>query len=337
MDKPEMEFADNFTDADWTFLIYLLLMQDIKNKNDTWNKFEHDLVYENRFFSDSPIVEELKKRANEATRIFPAKTVLFRARSFKHSSFEKLLRYYMKETGSTKEEINAAIENLSEAENKMLMLAQLYSGLDTSALPDHGESDAFISAQRKWKRYVRFKGYNADDSTAPMPDLIGNQRANPDHIRYLYLCEDAVTPVYEIRPIIGEQVSVAKFMLKKEVRVYDLTLDIQDHMKNPDYEWPSLYNTIGQMFSRPNNGDSLQYIPTQYLAEEIKRMGFDGLRFNSSLHKGGVNIVLFDPEICRAVSSELVDVADIELKLDEPIIYKIGQAKQVQESAEAKN
>ena len=337
MDKPEFDYTENFTDADWTFLVYLLLMQDIKNKNDTWNKFEHDLVYQNRFFSDSPIVQELKKRVDEATRIIPAKTVLFRARSFKHSSFEKLLRYYMKENGSTKEEIKAAIDNLSETENQIQILAQLYSGIDASSLPDNGESDALIAAQKKWKRYVRYKGYNADDSTAPKPDLIGNQRANPDHIRYLYLCEDEVTPIYEIRPIIGEQVSVAKFVLQKEIKVYDLTLDIQDHMTNPDYEWPSLYNTIGQMFSRPNNGDLLQYIPTQYLAEEIKRMGFDGLRFNSSLHKGGVNVVLFDPEICKAVSSELVDVAGIELKLDEPIIYKIGKAKQGQELDETKN
>ena len=52
MDKPEFDYTENFTDADWTFLVYLLLMQDIKNKNDTWNKFEHDLIYENRFFSD---------------------------------------------------------------------------------------------------------------------------------------------------------------------------------------------------------------------------------------------------------------------------------------------
>ena len=337
MDKQDMDYTDSFTDVDWAALLYLLLMQDIKNKNDTWNKFEHDLVYQNRFYSDSPIVEELRKRVDEATRIIPAKTVLFRARSFKHSSFEKLLRYYMKETGSTKEEINAAIENLSETENQIQTLALLYSEMDIPSLPDKGESDAFITAQKKWKRNVRYKGYNADDSTAPKPELIGNQRANPDHIRYLYLCEDEVTPVYEIRPIIGEQVSVAKFVLQKEIKVYDLTLDIQDHMTNPDYEWPSLYNTIGQMFSRPNNGDLLQYIPTQYLAEEIKRMGFDGLRFNSSLHKGGVNIVLFDPDICKAMSSELVDVAGIELKLDEPIIYKIGQAKQVQESAETKN
>lgn len=337
MDKQDMDYTDSFTDVDWAVLLYLLLMQDIKNKNDTWNKFEHDLVYQNRFYSDSPIVEELRKRVDEATRIIQAKTVFFRARSFKHSSFEKLMRYYMKETGSTKEEIDAAIENLSETENQIQVLAQLYSEIDASSLPDKGESDALIAAQKKWKRNVRYKGYNADDSTAPKSDLIGNQRANPDHIRYLYLCEDEVTPIYEIRPIIGEQVSVAKFVLQKEIKVYDLTLDIQDHMTNPDYEWPSLYNTIGQMFSRPNNGDLLQYIPTQYLAEEIKRMGFDGLRFNSSLHKGGVNVVLFDPEICKAVSSELVDVAGIELKLDEPIIYKIGKAKQGQALDETKN
>lgn len=72
------------------------------------------------------------------------------------------------------------------------------------------------------------------------------------------------------------------------------------------------------------NGDASQYFPTQYLAEEIKKMGFDGLRFNSSLHSGGVNVVLFNPEDCKAVSSDLVEVKGINIDFEQPLIYKIG-------------
>lgn len=87
------------------------------------------------------------------------------------------------------------------------------------------------------------------------------------------------------------------------------------------------YNTIGEMFSRPYNGDTYKYLPTQYIAEEIKNMGFDGLRFKSSLNKNGYNVVLFNPDDCVAVSSDLVEVKAIELKLDDPLIYKVGTPK----------
>lgn len=320
-----LENRNNINNDEWTYLLYLLFVQDLQNKNEIWTRFENDLIYKNRFSSDSPIVEELKKRSKQASKIIPAKTDLFRARSFKHSSFDKLIKYYMKENGCSKEEIDDVLKNWSESEKYLSLLPQLYGDVNLDYLSNNKETAALVTAQRKWKRNVRFKGYSAANSGAPDPELIGNGRANPDHIRYLYLSEDDVTPVYEIRPIIGEQVSVARFQLTKDIEVYDLTLDIQDQMKDPEYDWPSLYNTIGKMFSKPYNGNAQQYIPTQYLAEEIKRMGFDGLRFNSSLHKGGVNIVLFDPDLCKAISSDLVDVKDISITLEDPIIYKIGQ------------
>ena len=332
MEMLNLENNSNINNNEWSFLLFLLLMQDFQNRNETWDQFENELIYKNRFSSDSPIVKELRKRAKQATKAIPAKTNLFRARSFKHSSFDKLLKYYMKENGCSQEEIDDVLKNWSESEKYLSLLPHLYGDVDPDYLSNNRETSALVTAQRKWKRNIKFKGYNAADSGAPNPDLIGNGRANPDHIRYLYLSEDDETPVYEIRPIIGEQVSVARFQLTKDIEVYDLTLDIQDHMKDPEYDWPSLYNTIGKMFSKPYNGNVQQYIPTQYLAEEIKRMGFDGLRFNSSLHKGGVNIVLFDPDLCRAVSSDLIDVNDISLTLEEPIIYKIGKYRQDNQS-----
>lgn len=103
--------------------------------------------------------------------------------------------------------------------------------------------------------------------------------------------------------------------------------EIHDIENDEVVELPRLYNTIGAMFSRPYNGDASKYLSTQYIAEEIKNMGFDGLRFRSSLNKNGYNIVLFNPDDCVAVSSDLVEVKGIDLKLDEPMIYKVGTPK----------
>lgn len=300
---------------DWVALLFLLMMRADQNQKDVWNRFEHELVYSNRFYADSPIIEEIKKKAGKATRIIPEETAFYRARIFRENVYDRLLKYYLKENGFNRDQIREALDSWPE-EIKALMQP---SGKRVVDNPDGVTS--LKKEGLRWKRSVKFQGYNASESSAPKPDSVGNGRANPDHIRYLYLCEDRVTPVYEVRPVIGDYVSVAKFRLQKEVKVYDLTLDIKDVLKDGETEITSLFNIIGGMFSRPLNGDRNTYLPTQYLAEEIKRMGFDGLRYNSSLHSGGVNVVLFDPDVCKALSSDLIAVKGIELNLEEPDFF----------------
>ena len=302
----------------------IFLLEADKKTDDQIQQFENDLIYKNRFSSKSAVIDEIHNHEKEATIIVPSGKTYFRARIFKDFSIDKLVKYYLQELGNTDEQIKEILKTWDKTQKaNALSNAQFFAG-NNNLQNYSAEQIAIRNAQLKWRKSVKFKGYGSRDSSAPEPNKVTNGRANPDHIRYLYLCEDNVTPVYEIRPIIGEQVSIAKFILQKDIKVYDLTLDIQDH-KDPEYDWPSLYNTIGQMFSKPYNGEAKQYIPTQFLAEKIKQMGFDGLRFNSSLHKGGVNVVLFNPNLCKAISSELVDVTDIKLSIAEPIIYKIGK------------
>lgn len=195
------------------------------------------------------------------------------------------------------------------------------------------EQNAIKNAQLKWRKSVKFKGYGSHDSTVLEPNKVTNGRVTPDHIRYLYVCENENTPVYEVRPVISDQVSVAWFRLNREVKMYDLTSPKQSFEDRSfksveEYESSKLLSAIGDMFSRPFNGDPVKYIATQFLAEEIKNMGFDGLRFNSSLNTGGINVVLFDPDVCKAVSYELVEIKEIYIEKDEALISKIGLENQ---------
>ena len=86
-----------------------------------------------------------------------------------------------------------------------------------------------------------------------------------------------------------------------------------------------MFNEIRQRFSEPNTGDAFRYLPTQYLSELIKQMGFDGLRFRSSLKNGGINVVLFDDIKCKAVCSDMIKVVGNELKLEKPEIYQLEE------------
>ena len=111
----------------------------------------------------------------------------------------------------------------------------------------------------------------------------------------------------------------------EEVKIYDLARNIKPQEgENSEYDY-SLFSVIQQRFSEPNTGDVIRYLPTQYLGELIKQMGFDGLRFKSSLKNGGVNIVLFDDKKCKAYRSDLIKVGDIELKYEVPEIYQLEE------------
>ena len=109
------------------------------------------------------------------------------------------------------------------------------------------------------------------------------------------------------------------------MKLYDLASVIKhQEEKNLDKDF-TLFSVIQQRFSEPNTGDSFDYLPTQYLGEIIKQMGFDGLRFKSSLKNGGINVLLFDDQKCKAVRSDMIKVGDIELKYTKPEIYQLEE------------
>lgn len=69
---------------------------------------------------------------------------------------------------------------------------------------------------------------------------------------------------------------------------------------------------IQRAFSKPTN-NSDDYIPTQVIAEYIRSLGYDGIRFNSSIHSGGVNLTIFNYKKCEAISSQDFRIEDIKL------------------------
>ena len=59
---------------------------------------------------------------------------------------------------------------------------------------------------------------------------------------------------------------------------------------------------IEHAFSKPCR-EAIDYIPTQYIAEYVKTLGYDGIVFRSSYVPGGTNITLFNPEVAKAIAS----------------------------------
>ena len=58
-----------------------------------------------------------------------------------------------------------------------------------------------------------------------------------------------------------------------------------------------------------NKGNENDYFATQYLTMLVKSLGYDGLKFKSSLVMDGLNYVIFDDAVCKPISSKLYTVA----------------------------
>lgn len=295
------------------FFFYQMLLIDEQNQfGSIWDEFEQGIIFKNRFFSDSPVVHEIERFAESSTKNYNAGELFFRARVYKEDPMDRFSAYYVKKYGGTKAQFEEQFRKMSPMEMQTLVYSTF--GLD---MPDDSSEflKELLDVRDERMKHVRFKGYNAKESTAPPAEKTTEGRVNPAYIRYLYVCEDEETTKYEISPNLSDLVSIATFRLKRDAKVFDLTAKLTLE------EWePKLLHLIQIMFSKPNKSNPEKYKATQFIAEKIKNMGFDGIRYNSSLHNGGINVAFFHPDICKAISSKIVSISDINISsLDYPL------------------
>ena len=315
--KPENGSGPN-TDNDylWRLLIFIIMDKD----RETWEEFTKNLLHKDRFSSSHKIIEFVQKNSNYAESTIMKGTSLYRARIYPNAPMSDTMVHYLNNMPNNdlkqkKQQFTA--KTLSEVANAFFLSTLLSSEDDNPFLKD------FFVEYEKWKK-KRFKGFKAKDSGMPPAEKASAGRANPEQIAYLYLSEDPYTCVYEVRPTIGQFVSVAEFKTKKDLRIYDFTKKSEktDEEKSID---PLLANYISTQFSKPYTGDTMQYLPTQFISEFIKHLGFDGIRYASSLRAEGSNVVLFSNEYCKPINSEVVNVSKIELSINFPEIYYLKE------------
>lgn len=166
---------------------------------------------------------------------------------------------------------------------------------------------------------------------APDKRIAGHGRANPAGIPYLYLGSNPKTAVSEIRPHTGERACVADFKTPSpptDLKLVDLRgprstvspfilvtpLDILK-MRND----LSFLERLGLELTTPvlPQAAAVDYTPSQFLCEFIKKCTYDGVIYRSSV-SDGINLALFYPAKARpgsvveyAVTSVSVSVAEI--------------------------
>lgn len=166
--------------------------------------------------------------------------------------------------------------------------------------------------------------YALEDMGAPPHCLAGHGRANPAGIPYLYLGSEAETAVAETRPHTGERACVATFNVPA-IRAVDLRdprglispfiLSDAEEVSQLRADLP-LLERLGDELTKPvlPRGAAFEYIPTQYLCEFIKKSGFDGVLYRSSV-SDGINLALFVPEMAEGVDVSVMHVERVSVKV----------------------
>jgi hypothetical protein len=205
--------------------------------------------------------------------------------------------------------------------------------IDLNQLKEIFKNEAFKKAIKKGKSYYRCRisnkqGFEPKDMWNPPKKNASSGRANPKGISYLYLGSSIETTLYETRASLYDYVTVGEFRLKEDIEILDL--------RNPDYDivpwseedsveefiiYGSFIKTLQEEISLPirKQDKELDYIPTQYISEFIKSLGYDGVEYQSSLDSSGHNIAIFNPEKFECINSRIFDINKINLEYTEVI------------------
>lgn len=141
---------------------------------------------------------------------------------------------------------------------------------------------------------------------APPKKVAAHNRMNPAGISLFYSAENKETAIAEIRPSIGDTVSVGKFKTTRDLKFFDFRWFNVSPIRKKVSHWYDFYkDTINaraflgllhEAISQPVSNGETGYIITQAFTEYLRHRHdgeFDGLIFNSVQNNSGVNYVVF--------------------------------------------
>ena len=169
--------------------------------------------------------------------------------------------------------------------------------------------------------------YKISDMGAPPERVASHGRANPAGIPYLYLGSTHNTAISEIRPHPGEVACVVKFTLNQDMKIVDLREPrklVSPFLLEDEQEIALLRGDIefleklGKELTTPvlPTAAAIDYIPSQYLCEFIKKCGYRGVIYKSSV-SDGINLALFNPSDAKPGTLKHYTISTVSVGIEE--------------------
>lgn len=178
------------------------------------------------------------------------------------------------------------------------------------------------------------RGLDRFDSKEPPISIAGDGRCNIRGASYLYLAEDEHTACAEICPNNYDILSLAKFKIKQNMRIFDLTVDDRFDKYNDSKDLFSPTETLSQImqcFYTPVY-DENGYSMSQYFSDLIRKYGFNGVRYLSSKTMCR-NYTIFT---CGENFVEFVNSEPVRNHITKLDLYRINDASKIEPKIDVK-
>ncbi len=167
------------------------------------------------------------------------------------------------------------------------------------------------------------KGFARSEMGAPPDDVASAGRANSKGQSCLYLSNNRKTTVKEIRAHAFDYVTIATFRTNREIRVLDLSsithsspfysgtgkvsyLVNEQHLRK-------IENDMAKPMSRWDS--DLDYLPTQFISDFAKFLGYDGVKYYSTFDGMAFNLALFDTSACDCIYHRNYLIGNLDYKM----------------------
>lgn len=167
------------------------------------------------------------------------------------------------------------------------------------------------------------KGHPRKRMGAPPIEKASAGRVNPEGIRMLYLSDSEMTTLYEVRAGMYDYVTVGTFVLQQPLSIINLAeIDsISPFLANTQFGIDFMAHAVNipvlrmlaQSIARPlrSQDSTLEYLPTQYISDYIKSLGYDGIEYVSTMSRKGRNIAIFREDRLACTSTKVLDIQSI--------------------------
>lgn len=199
--------------------------------------------------------------------------------------------------------------------------ADVFSSFLTMVQKTYEEGTSFYRARIS----PNSNGFEKEEMFAPPIGKRTAGRVNPDGIGVLYLSTDDKTVLNETRVTAYDYVTIGTFKNKKPIKVANISeiSRVSPFLYNDEFERFALNRKVFQEMAyeiaKPirRNDSPLEYLPTQYIAEFVKSEGYDGVEYESTLRKGGINLALFDESLVECVNVKTIEITSVEYNIQE--------------------
>jgi hypothetical protein len=188
------------------------------------------------------------------------------------------------------------------------------------------DSDEVRSSWYRARIQISDVPFDVSEMGAPPRRFASYGRASPAGIPYLYLGSTPETAVAEVRPHTGETACVAEFATANDLKLVDLREPRK--MVSP-FILPDAVSIVRMRSDLPfleKLGDKLtmpvvpqaaaiDYTPSQYLCEFIKKCGYNGVVYRSSV-SDGINLALFDPILATTGAVSQYRIARVSVDVE---------------------